>query len=53
MSTSKPFIFINYHVGCHGNVLFRILCAHPEIYWHEDWANHPDRDKSPLGWPDL
>ena len=24
-----------------------------EIYWHEDWANHPDEDKSPLGWPDI
>jgi hypothetical protein len=50
---TKPFIFINYHVGCNGNLLFRVLCAHPEIYWHDDWANHPDVDKSPLGWPDV
>ena len=54
MPTShKPFIFINYYVGCNGNLLFRILCAHPEIYWHEDWANHQDVDRSPLGWPDT
>lgn len=40
-------------MGCNGNLLFRILCSHPEIYWHEDWANHSDLDRSPLGWPDL
>ena len=49
----KPFIFINYYPGCNGNLLFRVLCAHPEIYWHEDWANHEDEDRSPLGWPDT
>lgn len=38
-------------MGCNGNLLFRILCAHPEIYWHEDWANHRDVNRSPLGWP--
>lgn len=49
----KPFIFINYYIGCNGNLLFRILCAHPEIYWHEDWANHSDVNKGPLDWPDT
>lgn len=49
----RPFIFLNYYTGCNGNLLFRILCAHPEIYWNEDWANHRDVDRSPLGWPDI
>ena len=37
-----------------GHAVFRIICAHHNIFWHKDWCNHVDLEcTNPLDFPNC
>ena len=37
-----------------GHAVFRIICAHHNIFWHRDWCNHLDTEyTAPLDFPNC